>query len=439
MVNNWPLVGRQDELAFARAALDDGDAAGLVLAGLAGVGKSRLAAELCAALRQAGRRVISCAATCATASIPFGAVVDLIPDLGTSVSNQLGVLSAVAASLTGGPDDPRAVIALDDAHLADEATAALLHHLATRRLVTLVVTLRSGETAPDAVTALWKDGHCRRLDIQALARDEVDELLSGALDGPIDRNSLERIWRLSEGNALLVRELVMQALEDGSLAESHGFWQWTGDVRAGDRLVDIVRAGLGRLADTDRDVLALLAYGEPIGLAALNKLADGDSIARLVDRDVIRVAIDGKRHNVSLAHPLYGEVIRTETGAAKAAELMQVLADELQAHGARRSRDVGRLGRWAIDGGVPIAPGVLEKAAVEAYRASDFTLAEKLAARIPTGPAMQPATSSARRWRRARTATTKPTRSSPPPRSIRRPTSCAPASRTTGSSCSSIV
>ena len=44
------------------------------------------------------------------------------------------------------------------APMLGDVSAMLVHQLALRDGPTLVVTVRSGEPAPDAVTALWKDG-----------------------------------------------------------------------------------------------------------------------------------------------------------------------------------------------------------------------------------------------------------------------------------------
>jgi hypothetical protein len=40
----------------------------------------------------------------------------------------------------------------------------------------VIATIRTGAPAPDAVTALWKDVHLRRLDLQPLSRGESDDL-----------------------------------------------------------------------------------------------------------------------------------------------------------------------------------------------------------------------------------------------------------------------
>ena len=169
--STWPLVGRSDELAYAQAALASGEVSGVVLAGHPGVGKSRLAHELVSSVWDSDTRVVSCVATRATASIPFGAVAELLGTFDAALDDQLAVLRAVTSSLAS-PSDRKVLITLDDAHLVDDATAALLHHVVNRRLAQVVVTVRSGEALPEAITAMWKDGHCVRIDVQALARTE---------------------------------------------------------------------------------------------------------------------------------------------------------------------------------------------------------------------------------------------------------------------------
>lgn len=71
-----PLVGRERELEIALAAIEaDG---GVVVAGPPGIGKSRLARE--AAVRSAaGSPVTHIVATAAAATVPFAAVVQLLP------------------------------------------------------------------------------------------------------------------------------------------------------------------------------------------------------------------------------------------------------------------------------------------------------------------------------------------------------------------------
>ena len=99
----------------------------------------------------------------------FGAFASLLPEAETRPDARAGVLQSVADALTA---DDGSLLFVDDAHLLDEASAAALHLVAGRRRITLLLTMRAGEPAPDALRALWKDGLADRVDLDAL--DEVE-------------------------------------------------------------------------------------------------------------------------------------------------------------------------------------------------------------------------------------------------------------------------
>ena len=70
----WPLTGRAEELeVIADVFRADGPHAGVLIAGSAGVGKTRLAREAMAAARNCGWAVHWVAGTVAAQSIPLGA------------------------------------------------------------------------------------------------------------------------------------------------------------------------------------------------------------------------------------------------------------------------------------------------------------------------------------------------------------------------------
>src|SRR5258708_12282365 len=78
--DDWPLIGRTEELGRILAGLD-GRTGGVLLAGAAGVGKTRLAAEGLAAAAARGFATLRVAATPATADLPFGAFASVLPEL----------------------------------------------------------------------------------------------------------------------------------------------------------------------------------------------------------------------------------------------------------------------------------------------------------------------------------------------------------------------
>src|SRR5262245_43272488 len=111
----WPFVGREPELEHVAQAI--ATRRGVVLAGDAGVGKSRLLAEAVEGTTASGLRALHVRATRSSAVMPLGAFAPLLPvdDAGASLAR------AREAILARAP----AVLAIDDAHALDEASAAL--------------------------------------------------------------------------------------------------------------------------------------------------------------------------------------------------------------------------------------------------------------------------------------------------------------------------
>ena len=217
MVADWPLVGRREELSIIEHTLGDGQYRGLLLAGAPGVGKTRLAREALAAAEASGCETKWAVASRAVAAIPFGALAHLLPIAGEN-STHLQLLQQAGKWMAGQARGRRVVLGIDDAHMLDDASAALLFHLVINGIAFVVATLPSGEPAPGPVTALWKDGVAERLEIQTLARAEVSELVEAALGGPVEGLTRERLWLLSRGNILYLRELVQGGRQAGDLA-----------------------------------------------------------------------------------------------------------------------------------------------------------------------------------------------------------------------------
>ena len=219
----WPLVGREAELTRIAAAMADADCRGVVVSAGAGVGKSRLAREAHAAARRSGALAVWAQATRSSATVPLGAFAGLIPDdVRSDDALELMRRSADALRTQGGRN---VVLGVDDAQLLDPVSAALLLHLTTTQSVFVVATVRSGEPCPDAVVSLWKDAGARRLELDRLSDAAVAALVEGALGGPVEQAALRWVAESSQGNALYVHELVLGAVDAGTLAFERGLWR----------------------------------------------------------------------------------------------------------------------------------------------------------------------------------------------------------------------
>ncbi|MFC7618181.1 hypothetical protein ACFQV2_37140 [Actinokineospora soli] len=111
---------------------------------------------------------------------------------------------------------------VDDAHLLDDLSATVVHQLVVRKRATVVITLRTGEPAPDAITALWKDEHLTRVELGALSEVDTRKLVETVLGGPLDTSAAARLWALTGGNALFLRHIVDGEREAGRLRAVEG-------------------------------------------------------------------------------------------------------------------------------------------------------------------------------------------------------------------------
>ena len=253
------LVGRDSELSRIYRFLAGGRG-GVVLVGGPGVGKTRLVRE---ALRQAEQRGHATEALIPPRvgePAPFAAFAHLFPST-RPPTNPNHVLGRLTKSLGIRPGGRRMVLAVDDAHLLDDASAGLLLQLAGTGNVFVVASLRRGEPISSAVTALWKEGHCERLDVRALDRADVEELTESVLGGPVSIPTSQFLWNTTHGNVLFLHEVVTAGLEGGAFTCSGRTWMWQGPLRVSARLADVVESGLGRLADGELAVLCTRSSG----------------------------------------------------------------------------------------------------------------------------------------------------------------------------------
>ncbi|MGH3829183.1 MAG: AAA family ATPase [Pseudonocardiaceae bacterium] len=376
---DWPLIGRREELLIIDRAFDDGQLRGLLLAGAPGVGKTRLAREALAAAAASGCSTGWVAASRAVAAIPFGAMAHLLPD--GDNSSHLQVLQRAGEWLASRAQGRRVVLGVDDAHLLDDASAALVCHLAVTGVAFVVATLRTGEPAPEPVTALWKDGGAERLEVQALARAEAGELIEAALGAPVDGLTRERLWQLSRGNILYLRELIRGGRQTGALACVGGRCQWAGPVIAPLRLVELIQARIGEMSAAVRVVGEMVAFGEPLEVGVLQRAGVSITEVEAAERSGLVVTeAAGPDIRVRLGHPLFGEVIRVQTPPLRRRTVHAILAAAAGCGGSRpeRPEDVVRIAVWHLEAGTLPEPELLVTAASRALGALDYRLAERL-------------------------------------------------------------
>lgn len=388
MPESWPFTGRGEELSAVGSLLRGGAGDGAVLAGEAGVGKSRLAREALAVADRAGAATRWVTATTSAQALPLGAFAGVVGAVGSDPSDMLR--RATAALLRDCGRTPL-VLGVDDGHLLDELSAILVHHLVVHHGVAVVMTLRTGEPVTDAVRALWKDGHLRRLEVRPLSQQDTGRLLEAACGGQLTGAAVRRMWSITAGNPLYLRELVEGEQLAERLRPDAGVWQWEGPPRLTPSLVELIEERVGTLSDAQRDVIDVLAIGEPLSVPLLAGLTDPAAVEQVETRGLVTVTSQGRWLEARLAHPLYGEVARARCGRLRARRLRGRVAGALATTGGRRAGDDLRRAALAVDSDLPPDPDLLARAAQRALELADCALAERLArAAVAAGGGFEP-------------------------------------------------
>ena len=63
------------------------------------------------------------------------------------------------------------------------------------------------------MTDIWKDGLAERIELHNLSQLETTDLLTKGLGGSVQDSSANRIWNVTAGNPLYLREVVLSSQE----------------------------------------------------------------------------------------------------------------------------------------------------------------------------------------------------------------------------------
>ncbi|WP_436793985.1 LuxR C-terminal-related transcriptional regulator [Actinospongicola halichondriae] len=371
------LVGRTAESAWLRSTLS-APASAVVITGPAGVGKSRLAREVCDDL-EAGHTVLRVFASEAAGDVPFGAFAHVVPPPEFGSPDPTAMLRTATERVLEHYDGDPGVLLVDDAHLLDPSSVALLHHLVHSSALTVVLTVRSGDPAPPDVARLWADDRVDLLELADLDEADTGALVTDLCAGPVDSTTADEIWRATRGNPLFVRELVTAALADRRLRLDEGLIRLQGELRAPDRLTELVHAQLLANHADDFDALEFLAVTGPVDLDACADEVGTDAVDRLERAGVIAVTFsgpDGGQPELRLGHPLYEEALIETMSITRLRSLQRRAAELLSGSTGPAFRY--REAMLRIECGLHVDGSVIEHAAHYALACFDRGAAERL-------------------------------------------------------------
>ncbi len=230
----WPLLGRDDELAAAQAALSAagaGRTSFLALTGDPGIGKSRLCSELTRSAARQGARVLVGRCSQDDGAPPLWPWTTVLDHLGAAlpvadgddVGSQFRSWEAITRTVRDATAAQPVVLVLDDLHWADSATLRVLRLLCetseTDRLL-VVVTWRdrpapTGDLA--AVAEALARRHATRLELTGLDEDAVADLVEALTEQQPSAQQADALRSRTDGNPFFLVEYARLAGTAGDL------------------------------------------------------------------------------------------------------------------------------------------------------------------------------------------------------------------------------
>jgi DNA-binding NarL/FixJ family response regulator len=360
------LIGREREqvdLTEAIAAAASGAGGVILVAGEAGVGKTRV---IRAALAASGLRILTGSAGPGGAS-PYGpvaaalraylrAVPDglreagplaahlalLLPELGSppSQSDLPTLVEALRSALVAiGRAQPTAVF-LDDLHWADAASLELLPALAgglASEPVALVGAYRSddlprGHALRRVRIELRRDERLREVAIEPLDLADTAALAARVLGATLGPRLAALLYHRTQGLPFFVEELAAALVDSGRLMHGPGGWELAGagEVPIPDTLRDAVLLRADGLSDAGREALDVAAVlGLDIDLDLIEGLVGtGEGLTELLERGLLS---EGGPGQAIFRHALVREAVYGEVPWPRRRILHRTIATELAA------------------------------------------------------------------------------------------------------------
>ena len=389
------LIGREPELTRLEDSLlaaCRGDGGVMILAGDAGIGKSRLASELRRRADKIGAAVLEGSCSEAELALPYLPFIEaignyletvevapmaerlgqarrelshLFPQLGNdaqangadeSPQAKLRLFEAVLAILRIAAADSGLLLIVEDLHWADASTRELLDYI-TRRLrssrVLVLATYRKDELHrkhPMLPTVQgWQRSRLAEvIDLPPLPADDVARMVGAIFDTEVGAEFRDFMHDRCEGNPFVLEEMLKVALDQGDIFRENEEWQRKPieQIRLPETVRDTILLRVQRL---DRSLLEILRTASVLGrsfdYSVLSKCCDQE---REVVEDALEVLSEqqlveeepGSSNRYRFRHALTREAIYDSISAPRRERLHARAADVLRARADIRAVEV---------------------------------------------------------------------------------------------------
>jgi DNA-binding NarL/FixJ family response regulator/tetratricopeptide (TPR) repeat protein len=351
-VSSPVFVGRRPELetiATAVTAASDGRGTLLLVAGEAGIGKTRLIEEAITMARAGG--VIAAVGRCidlGASGMPFAPIRAALADLLAAADAADGAAATRSDALDGlvprfdgppasadrvglAPDTSQGrafeacldllrnlssaspvLLVIEDIHWADPSTLDLLAYLAQGLWlapIVLVASFRSDELhrrhpLQPFLGEVQRARTTERIELARFSEDEVAQQVGAILGEPANTDLIDRVFKRSDGNAFYAEEVVVAETSGSGLPPA---------------MRDVLLARVATLSDPARDLLRILAAGGiRVSTAVVARVAGTETaeldepLREAVDRHLIVPIEANGQEFLAFRHALVQEAVYAE-------------------------------------------------------------------------------------------------------------------------------
>lgn len=387
------LVGRAAEMAQLNQALAracGGRGRTLLLVGEAGIGKTRLVAEVQARIAAADTsialaNVLAVSGSCfeSDSALPYAPLLDLLRTLfsgraADDIARQLGhaapelvkLLPELASRLPGvaptaALDPPQEkgrlfyvlsqflvhlantqplLIVVEDLHWSDDTSLEFLLYLARRiatRPILLLLTYRGEDAQPSLSRFLAELNRARlahEIGLTRLSRLEVAAMLREMFDlpRPVRAEFLDAIYGLTEGNPFFIEEVLNALIAVGDIFYADEVWDRKplNELRIPRSVQDAVRRRTTRLSPAAQNLLRLAAVvGRRFDFALLQAVsaqAERELLALLKELIAAQLIVEESAERFAFRHALTRQAIYADLLARERRALHEAVATALE-------------------------------------------------------------------------------------------------------------
>lgn len=356
------LVGRSQELDQLENALAvaQGDGRCVLVGGEAGIGKSRLLAELRGRAVERGFATLAGRCFEQDAAFPYAPLIDLLrthfarqpaadilavlgpqapiiarllpelalhlaeqPPMPAAEADKRRLFAALAAFLWRQAEAEPLLLTVEDLHWSDAASLEFLLFLARRSApypLLLLLTYRSteGQTAlAPFLTGLDREPIAQSLLLKPLTRAEVARMLQAILDQPESPSAefVAAVHSLTEGNPFFTEEILTSLIAEGDIFLVEGRWERKplAQIHIPDSVQRLIEQRLNRLTRPARNLLDLAAISgrsfDVTILQALTGHGDRELLAFIKELMAAQLVVEESAEQFAFRHALTREAL----------------------------------------------------------------------------------------------------------------------------------